>query len=98
MTSTATTDRWAARDHDPTSITEPMTDTGDIDTTTKALAFARADLHAASAADDPHQRRRHAHCALAHATTVLTATDATDTQRRYAGYYQHDALAMIARA
>jgi hypothetical protein len=98
MTTTATTDPWAVRDHDPTSITEPMTGTGDIDTTTKALAFARADVHAAAAADDPHQRRRHANSALAYATTVLTATDATDTQRRYAGYYQHDALAMIAEA
>jgi hypothetical protein len=73
MTTTATTDPWAVRDHDPTSITEPMTGTGDIDTTTKALAFARADVHAAAAADDSHQRRQHAHSALAHATTVLTA-------------------------
>jgi hypothetical protein len=35
MTTTATTDPWAVRDHDPTSITEPMTGTGDIDTTTR---------------------------------------------------------------
>jgi hypothetical protein len=29
---------------------------------------------------------------------VLTVTDATDEQRRYAGYYQEDALAIIAGA
>jgi hypothetical protein len=29
---------------------------------------------------------------------VALAADASDEQRRYAGYYQEDALAMIARA
>ena len=33
-----------------------------------------------------------------YANTVLLAPDATDEQRRYAGYYQEDALAMIAGA
>ena len=96
MTNTATIDPWAVRDHDPSSLTEPMTDTGEIDTTTKALALARADLHAAAAHDDPQRRRQYAQSALAHTDTVLTATDATGTQRRHAGHYQHHALAIIA--
>ena len=66
MTNTATIDPWAVRDHDPSSLTEPMTDTGEIDTTTKALALARADLHAAAAHDDPQRRRQYAQSALAH--------------------------------
>jgi hypothetical protein len=96
MTTTATTDPWVVRDHDPTSITEPVTDTGEIDTTTRALAFARADLHAAAAADDSLRRRQHAQSALFYADTVLTATDATDQRRRHAVYYHQDALAMLA--
>jgi len=35
---------------------------------------------------------------LSYANTVLLAADASDEQRRYAGYYHEDALAMIAGA
>jgi hypothetical protein len=70
----------------------------EIHTTTDS-AFARADIHTAVGAhDDAHRRRQYAQSALSYANTVLLAPDATDEQRRYAGYYQEDALAMIAGA
>ena len=77
-------DPWASTDHDPSSSTEDMTNSGEIHTTTQTLAFARADIHTGAV--------------LSHANTVLLAADAIDEQRRYAGYYQEDALAMIAGA
>jgi hypothetical protein len=90
---------WASTDHDPSSNTESITNSGEIHTTTETLAFARADIHTAVGAhDDAHRRRQYAQSALSHANTVLLAPDATDEQRRYAGYYQEDALAMIAGA
>ena len=90
---------WASTDHDPSSNTEYMTNSGEIHTTTQTLAFARADIHTAVGAhDDAHRRRQYAQSALSYANTVLLAADATDEQRRYAGYYQEDALAMIAGA
>jgi hypothetical protein len=92
-------DPWASTDHDPSSSTEDMTNSGEIHTTTQTLAFARADIHTAVGAhDDAHRRRQYAQSALSYANTVLLAADATDEQRRYAGYYQEDALAMIAGA
>jgi len=92
-------DPWASTDHDPSSNTEDMANSGEIHTTTQTLAFARADVHTAVGAhDDAHRRRQYAQSALSHANTVLLAADATDAQRRYAGYYQEDALAMIAGA
>ena len=92
-------DPWASTDHDPSSSTEDMTNSGEIHTTTQTLAFARADIHTAVGAhDDAHRRRQYAQSALSYANTVLLAPDATDEQRRYAGYYQEDALAMIAGA
>ena len=46
--------------------------------TTAALAYARADIHAAvAAADDPHRRRQYALSARDYAVTVLLANDAT---------------------
>ena len=85
-------DPWANTDHDPSSGTESHT-------TTQTLALARADIHTAVGAhDDPHRRHQYARSALSYANTVLLAADASDEQRRYAGYYQHDALAMIAGA
>ena len=36
--------------------------------------------------------------ALSYPNTVLLAADTSDEQHRYAGYYQEDALAMIAGA
>jgi len=91
------TNPWASTDHDPSSSTEFITNSGEIRTTARTLAFARADIHAAVAAgDDPHRRRQYAHSALSYANTVLMAADATDDERRHAGYYQQDALAMIA--
>jgi hypothetical protein len=90
---------WASTDHDPSSNTESIANSGEIHTTTQTLAFARADIHTAVGAhDDAHRHRQYAHSALSHANTVLLAPDATDEQRRYAGYYQEDALAMIAGA
>ena len=90
---------WASTDHDPSSNTESITNSGEIHTTTQTLAFARADIHTAVGAhDDPHRRHQYARSALSYANTVLLAADASDEQRRYAGYYQHDALAMIAGA
>ena len=66
---------------------------------TQTLALARADIHTAVGAhDDPHRRHQYARSALSYANTVLLAADASDEQRRYAGYYQEDALAMIAGA
>jgi hypothetical protein len=92
-------DPWASTDHDPSSNTEDMANSGEIHTTTQTLAFARADVHTAVGAhDDAHRRRQYAQSALSYANTVLLAADATDEQRRYAGYYQEDALAMIAGA
>ena len=92
-------DPWASTDHDPSSNTESITNSGEIHTTTQTLAFARADIHTAVGAhDDPHRRHQYARSALSYANTVLLAADASDEQRRYAGYYQHDALAMIAGA
>jgi hypothetical protein len=92
-------DPWANTDHDPSSGTESHTDTGAIHTTTQTLALARADIHTAVGAhDDPHRRHQYARSALSYANTVLLAADASDEQRRYAGYYQQDALAMIAGA
>ena len=91
--------QWASTDHDPSSNTESITNSGEIHTTTETLAFARADIHTAVGAhDEAHRRRQYAQSALFHANTVLLAPDATDEQRRYAGYYQEDALAMIAGA
>ena len=90
-------DPWANTDHDPSSGTESHTNTGAIHTTTQTLALARADIHTAVGAhDDPHRRRQYAQSALSYANTVLLAPDATDDERRHAGYYQQDALAMIA--
>lgn len=90
---------WASTDHDPSSNTESVTNAGEISTTTRTLALARADIHTAVGShDDPHRRRQYARSALSYANTVLLAADATDEQRRYATYYQEDALAMIAGA
>jgi hypothetical protein len=66
---------------------------------TQTLALARADIHTAVGAhDDPHRRHQYARSALSYANTVLLAADASDEERRYAGYYLEDALAMIAGA
>lgn len=90
---------WASTDHDPSSNTESVTNTGEIYTTTRTLALARADIHTAVGShDDPRRRLQYARSALSYANTVLLEADATDEQRRYASYYQEDALAMIAGA
>ncbi|MDV3133349.1 hypothetical protein [Mycobacterium sp. 29Ha] len=90
---------WASTDHDPSSNTEAVTDSSQSHSTTRTLALARADIHTAVGAhDDPHRRVQYARSALSYANTVLLAADATDEQRRYAGFYREDALAMIAGA
>ena len=90
-------DPWASTDHDPSDSTEVITDSGEINSTTRTLALARADIHTAVGAhSDPHRRRQYARSALSYANTVILAPDATDDERRHAGYYQQDALAMIA--
>ena len=92
-------DPWANTEHDPSSGTESHTNTGAIHTTTQTLALARADIHTAVGAhDDPDRRHQYARSALSFANTVLLAGDASDEQRRYAGYYHEDALAMLAGA
>ena len=90
-------DPWASTDHDPSSSTEDMTNSGEIHTATQTLAFARTDIHTAVGADDAHRRRQYAQSALSYANTVLWPPT-LPTSRRYAGYYQEDALAMIAGA
>lgn len=66
-------------------------------TTTKTLAHARSDIHAAVAAhDDPYRRAQYARSARDYAAEVLLARDATPTQRQYAGYYLDDAIGMLA--
>ena len=68
-----------------------------IPTTTRALAYARADIAAAVAAtDDPHRRRQYALSARDYAVTVLLANDATTDQTRHADHYLTDAEAFIA--
>ena len=63
---------WASTDHDPSSNTESITNSGEIHTTTQTLAFARADIHTAVGAhDDAHRRRQYAQSALSYANTVL---------------------------
>ena len=46
-------DPWASTDHDPSSNTESITNSGEIHTTTQTLAFARADIHTAVYARRP---------------------------------------------
>jgi hypothetical protein len=64
-------DPWASTDHDPSSSTADMTNSGEIHTATQTLAFARADIHTAVGAhDDAHRRRQYAQSALSYANTV----------------------------
>jgi hypothetical protein len=66
-------------------------------TTTKTLAQARSDIHAAVAAhDDPYRRAQYARSARDYAAEVLLAADATSTQREHDGYYLDDANGMLA--
>ena len=66
-------------------------------TTTETLALARSDIHAAVAAhDDPYRRGQYARSARDYAAEVLTASDATPSEREHAGYYLDDANGMLA--
>ena len=59
------------------------------------LAEIRTSLHTAVAAhDDPDQRRQHAHHASDLAADVILRQESTDAQRRTAGIYLEQAVAM----
>ncbi|MBU8838956.1 MULTISPECIES: hypothetical protein [Mycobacteriaceae] len=59
------------------------------------LAEIRASLHDAVAAhDNPGSRRQHAHHAADLAADVILRRDSTDEQRRTAGTYLEQAVAM----
>ncbi len=59
------------------------------------LAEIRTSLHAAVAApDDAKRRRQHAHHAADLSADVILRRDSTDEQRRTAGIYLEQAVAM----
>ena len=59
------------------------------------LAEIRTSLHTGVAAhDDPDRRRQHAHLAADLAADVILRQESTDEQRRTAGIYLEQAVAM----